>query len=88
MPGEMLPPVENMDDVWTEQEKAAVESRLGGSVIGSAATVKSGLEKLLAESGAEEMMLNTMIFDHAARLRAYEIVADVWKESFSARTAC
>ena len=87
MPGEMLPPVENMDQVWTAQERAAVDSRLGGSVIGSAATVKSGLERLLAEPGADEMMLNTMIFDHTARLHAYEIVADVWKESFSARTA-
>jgi luciferase family oxidoreductase group 1 len=86
-PGEMQPPVENMDELWTAQEKAAVESRLGGSIIGSAATVKKGLEKLLAETDADELMLNSMIFDHAARLRAYEIVAGVWKENASAQTA-
>jgi hypothetical protein len=49
--------------------------------------VKSGLEKLLAETDADELMLNSMIFDHAARLRAYEIVAEVWKEDASAHTA-
>ena len=83
-PGQMLPPVENMDEVWTEQEKALVQSRLGGSIIGSAATVKVGLEKILAETRADELMLNSMIFDHAARLRAYEIVAAVRNESVSA----
>ena len=87
MPGEMQPPVEDMDELWTAQEKAAVESRLGGSIIGGAATVKSGLEKVLAETNADELMLNAMIFDHTARLRSYEIVAEVWKENVSAQTA-
>ena len=87
MPGQMQPPVENMDEVWTPSERAAVESRLGGSVIGSAATVKIGLEKLLAETDADELMLNAMIFNHTARLRSYEIVAGVWKQNLSAHTA-
>ncbi len=77
MPGQMLPPVESMDDIWTSEEKAAVESRLGGSIIGSPTTVKKGLERILSETAADELMLNAMIFDHAARLRSYEIVADL-----------
>jgi luciferase family oxidoreductase group 1 len=85
-PGQMLPPVENMDEIWTPQEKAAVESRLGGSIIGSAATVKAGLERILTETAADELMVNAMIFDHSARLRSYEIVAEVRKESASAQT--
>jgi luciferase family oxidoreductase group 1 len=85
-PGQMLPPVENMDEIWTPQEKAAVESRLGGSIIGSAATVKTGLERILAQTAADELMLNAMIFDHAARLRSYEIVAEVRKQSAAAQT--
>jgi luciferase family oxidoreductase group 1 len=80
-PGQMLPPVKNMDDIWTPQEKAAVESRLGGSIIGSAATVKAGLERILSETAADELMLNAMIFEHTARLRSYEIVAEVRKQS-------
>ena len=85
-PGQMQPPVENMDDIWTTEEKALVESRLGGSIIGSAATVKSGLERILLETDADELMLNSMIFDHEARLRSYEIVAQVRTQSSSAQS--
>ena len=86
MPGQMQPPVENMDELWTAQEKAAVESRLGGSIIGNAATIKDGLKKILDRTQADELMINAMIFDHEARLRSYEIVADVWQSRASAQT--
>lgn len=87
VPGKMQPPVENIDDLWTPQEKAAVDSRLGGSIIGGPAMVKERLEEVLAETNADELMFNAMIFDHAARLRAYEIVASAWKESVSTQRA-
>jgi luciferase family oxidoreductase group 1 len=77
MPGQMQPPVENMDAVWTPEEKALVQSRLGGSIIGSPSTVSSGLDRILRETSADELMINTMIFDHAKRLRSYEIVAEI-----------
>jgi luciferase family oxidoreductase group 1 len=76
-PGKLQPPVENMDEIWTAQEKALVESRTGGSIIGSAATVRRELKRVLDETKADELMINAMIYDHAARLRAYEIIADV-----------
>ena len=85
-PGQMLPPVDSMDGLWTAQEKALVDARLGGSIIGSAATVKKGLEKILDETKADELMINAMIYNHEARLRSYEIVADVWKERVSAQS--
>jgi alkanesulfonate monooxygenase SsuD/methylene tetrahydromethanopterin reductase-like flavin-dependent oxidoreductase (luciferase family) len=75
----MQPPVENMDELWTPQEKVLVESRLGGSVIGSKRTVEAGLERIIAATNVNELMINAMIFDHAARLRSYEIVADLRK---------
>jgi luciferase family oxidoreductase group 1 len=78
-PGQLQPPVENMDEIWLPHEKAAVEMRLGGSIIGSRATVEAELEKLLDATKADELIINAMIFDHVARLRSYEIVADVWK---------
>jgi luciferase family oxidoreductase group 1 len=85
-PGQMLPPVDSMNGLWTAQEKALVDARLGGSIIGSAATVRENLEKILSETKADELMINAMIYDHAARLRSYEIVADVWREKTSAQT--
>ncbi len=86
-PGQMLPPVDSMDGLWTAQEKALVNARLGGSIIGGAATVKKELERILNQTKADELMINAMIFDHAARLRSYEIVADVWKEKVSQQSA-
>ena len=86
-PGQMLPPVDLMDGLWTAQEKALVDARLGGSIIGGAATVKKELERILNQTKADELMINAMIFDHAARLRSYEIVAGVWKEKVSQQSA-
>jgi hypothetical protein len=40
------------------------------------------------EGHADELMLNSMILDHRARLRAFDIVADAWKENLLAQTAC
>lgn len=47
------------------------------SVIGNEATVRSGLQTLLNETGADEIMVNGQIFDHQARLHSFEIVAAV-----------
>jgi alkanesulfonate monooxygenase SsuD/methylene tetrahydromethanopterin reductase-like flavin-dependent oxidoreductase (luciferase family) len=70
-----------MDEFWTPQEKLLVEARLGGSIIGNAATVKKRLEIILNETKADELMINAMIFDHEARIRSYEIIADVWQNN-------
>lgn len=83
--GKIQPPVDNMDELWNDEEKAAVESRLGGSVIGDAAGVAEGLQRIYALAEPDEIMINSIIYDHRARLRSYEIVADAWKGS--AKTA-
>jgi len=79
VPGKIRPPVNDMELVWTPQEKALVNARLGGSVIGDHSTVKAGLERFLDETQADELMINGIFYDHQARLRSYEIVADIWK---------
>ncbi len=86
-PGKIQPPVEDMNQIWNEREKILVESRTGGSIIGSAETVKRELEKILNATKADELMINAMIFDHAARLRSYEIVAKIWKDKTFARSS-
>lgn len=87
VPGKIQPPVANMDEIWTAEEKAMVNARLGGSVIGDRETVRAGLEKFAEQTAADELMINGMFFDHADRLRSYEIVADVWKAGTSASSA-
>jgi luciferase family oxidoreductase group 1 len=76
-PVELLPPVETMDNLWTEWERAAVESRLGAAIVGSEDTVKSGLEKLVAETGADEIIAVTDTWEHDARLDSYRRLAKV-----------
>ncbi len=76
-----------MDAIWDAQEKALVNSRTGGSIIGSKETVKRKLEAFLDESKADEIMVNAMIFDHSKRLRSYEIVAEIFGENEKNLTA-
>jgi luciferase family oxidoreductase group 1 len=76
-PGPLPPPVDNMDDHWSPMEQAGVEQSLAYSVIGTPDTVERGLRALIAETGADELMLTAQIYDHAARLRSFEIAAEV-----------
>lgn len=86
-PGKIQPPVDDMDDIWSPAEKAMVQARLGGSIIGGPETVKLGLEKLIDSTEADELIINAMTFDHAARVRSYEIVAGIWKQETRAAWA-
>ena len=74
-PVELLPPVDSMEPLWNELERAAVESRLGAAIVGSDATVKAGLEKLVNETGANEVMVVTDTYEPEDRLESYRRVA-------------
>ena len=76
-PVELLPPVESMEPLWQEGERAAVRSKLGAAIVGSNATVKTGLGKLVGETGADEVIVVTDTYVHEDRLRSYERVADI-----------
>jgi luciferase family oxidoreductase group 1 len=76
-PVELLPPVDSMDSLWNGLERAAVESRLREAIIGSESTVKAGLEKLIASTGADEVIAVTDTWDHNARLDSYRRLATV-----------
>jgi luciferase family oxidoreductase group 1 len=82
-PGKIQPPVDYMDVIWSPAEKAMVESRLGGSIIGDRDAVAGELIEFAERTKADEIMVNAIIYDHKSRLRSYEIVADVWKNESS-----
>ncbi|WP_374029677.1 LLM class flavin-dependent oxidoreductase [Bdellovibrio bacteriovorus] len=75
----LQPPVENMDSLWSPLEKEHVLSRLSTSVIGGPKKVKEGLEKLIAETQADELIIVSDAYDHQDRLRSFEIIHDIWK---------
>jgi luciferase family oxidoreductase group 1 len=60
---------------YTADERSLIRERLAGHVIGSPATVKDGLQRLVDDTGADELMITTPVHDHAARRRSYEICA-------------
>ncbi|HYW37540.1 MAG TPA: LLM class flavin-dependent oxidoreductase [Terriglobales bacterium] len=78
-PVELLPPVDSMEPLWQDWERAAVESKLGAAIVGSNATVKAGLEKLVGDTGPDEVIVVTDTYEHADRLQSYRRVADVAK---------
>lgn len=77
-PVELLPPVDSMESLWqNEVERAAVENKLGEAIVGSNVTVKAGLEKLVSETMADEVIAVTDTYDHEDRLQSYRQVAQV-----------
>ncbi len=79
-PVELLPPVDSMEDLWNDFERAAVESKTRAAIVGSNETVKAGMEKLVSETAADEVIAVTDTYDHDDRLQSYERVAMVAKE--------
>ncbi|MBT9331420.1 LLM class flavin-dependent oxidoreductase [Paracidobacterium acidisoli] len=76
-PVELLPPVDSMEPLWNDIERAAVENRLGAAIVGSEATVKAKLEALIERTGASEIIAVTDTYEHADRLESYERLARV-----------
>ena len=76
-PVELLPPVDSMELLWQDWERAAVESRLSAAIVGSNATVKASLENLASGTKADEAIVVTDTYQHADRLESYERVANV-----------
>ena len=74
-----VPPVEKALR-FLEAHPGALEA-LGArrrAVIGSPATVRSAIEGVADEYGADEIMIVTIVYDHAARCRSYELIAEAF----------
>lgn len=78
-PGQIPPPVKSMDGLWTPPEQASVQSTLRASITGDPAMVREQLQSFVESTQADELIINSMIFDHAARLRSYKIIAQAWQ---------
>lgn len=78
-PGKLPPPIDTMENHWLPHEQISVESMLRASLIGDRSMVAEHLQDFLDVTQADEIMIHSMIHDHAARLHSYEIVADIWR---------
>ncbi|KQN98481.1 MULTISPECIES: LLM class flavin-dependent oxidoreductase [Stenotrophomonas] len=78
-PGRIPPPVDDIETFWEPHEKAGVERALACTVLGDPAQVGEGLAAFAARHRPDEMMLTANIFDHAARLRSFELAMQAWQ---------
>ena len=76
--GLQKPPIDDIDAYWTPAEKVSAASMLTHSIVGSRQTVRAGLERFVARTRADELMVVSTVFDHGARKRSYEILAELW----------
>ena len=76
-PKKLPPPVEGFLARIGPQERAILDTVLPCSAIGSPATVRGLLKSFVERTGADELMVTSQIFEHSARLRSYEIAAEV-----------
>ncbi len=73
--GQLPPPIANLDDFCEPHERAAADHTLQVSVVGLLETIQKGMRHWLDATGANELIFTGQIFDHRARLRSFEIVA-------------
>ncbi len=71
------PPVDSMEELWEPHEKRIVESQLSYSIAGTPDMVRERLRAVLEETEANECIVTAQIYDHQARLRSYELLAEV-----------
>lgn len=77
-PGPLPPPIADMSSYFTDPRiEAMLKSVLSLAQVGSPETVKAGVEAFIAQHRPDELMVTGQIYDHAARLRSYEILSKV-----------
>ena len=77
----LQPPVDNMDEIWTEYEKELINQMLALSFIGSPETIEKNMREFLGQTQIDEVMAISNIYDHQSRLHSYQLFAEVIRKS-------
>ncbi|MET0493068.1 MAG: LLM class flavin-dependent oxidoreductase [Actinoplanes sp.] len=64
--------------VWTDEDRALVSDRLATQFVGAPQAVADGLRTLQRATGADELLVTTITYDHADRVRSFELLAKEW----------
>lgn len=75
--GPLNPPVDSMDKLWSAYEEATVRKQLSYTITGNKDSIAEKLQAVIDETEADELIVAAQIYDHQARLRSYEILAEV-----------
>ena len=69
------PPIDDIESYWSPMEKEQARRMLARSIIGSPETVRTGIAALVDETGADELIVVSDVYEHSARLRSFELIA-------------
>jgi alkanesulfonate monooxygenase SsuD/methylene tetrahydromethanopterin reductase-like flavin-dependent oxidoreductase (luciferase family) len=72
----MPPPLETMEGFWTPMEREMVESTMTYAIAGGPETVRRRMQAFVELTEVDELIVMGQTYDHAARLRSFEIVAE------------
>lgn len=75
----LQPPVDSMDGIWNDFEKAAVMQMMQFSFIGSPKTVKEQLQSFADTANIDELMVASYVYDNAAKIHSYELIAPFFR---------
>lgn len=75
--GKLQPPIDDIETYWSPLEKAQASRMLARSFVGAPKTVEAGLNAFAAETGVDEIMVACAVYDHAARVRSYELLSQL-----------
>ncbi len=73
----LAPPVKSMEPLWLAHEKQHIQTQLRESIHGSPETIKKRLVDLVSRTQADEIMINSMIFEHDAKLHSYQLLSEL-----------
>jgi alkanesulfonate monooxygenase SsuD/methylene tetrahydromethanopterin reductase-like flavin-dependent oxidoreductase (luciferase family) len=82
--GLLKPPISSIENYWSAQEKVHASRMLACSFVGSAESIRLQLDRFIQDTGADELIVASAIYDHAARLRSYELLANAFAEKGAA----
>lgn len=82
-PGRTQPPVDNIDEVWSQREKMAVNDMLKNTFVGDKETVAAQMDEFVKRTGVQELMINSEAYHHEDRLRSFELIAEAKNLSIS-----
>lgn len=82
-PGRTQPPVDNIDEVWSQREKMAVNDMLKNTFVGDKETVAAQMNEFVKQTGIQELMINSEAYHHEDRLHSFKLIAEAKNLSIS-----
>jgi luciferase family oxidoreductase group 1 len=76
-PGPLPPPIDDIEPLLDARARQILQSVLACALVGSPSSIERGLNDFVAHHRPDEIMVTTQIFDHAARIKSYEILSRV-----------